>query len=68
LSLVTGSVTEVMTPAGEVVEVGVQVDGREGTLALLSASGQSYEFAFLTAGSDKAAADFSQMLASLHLA
>jgi hypothetical protein len=65
LQVDTRSVTEVMTPAGEAVEAGLQVDGRQGTLALLTAGGRSYEFAFLTAGSDKAQQDFNEMLASL---
>jgi membrane protease YdiL (CAAX protease family) len=61
----TDAVNEVRTPVGEVAEVGMTVQGRQGTLALLVAGGQSYEFVFLSAGSDKAQTDFARMLSSL---
>ena len=62
-----GSVSEIPTPAGNAVEVGITVEGRQGTLAWLAGDEQSYGFVFLSAGSDKAKADFSRMLASLHV-
>jgi membrane protease YdiL (CAAX protease family) len=67
LGLDTSSVSEVPTPAGEVVEIQMTLQGRQGTLGLLAADGQSYELIFLSAGSEKAIADFPRMLASLHL-
>jgi hypothetical protein len=65
LDLDASSVREVATPAGEAVEIALTVAGRHGTFALLAAGGQSYELVFLSAGSDKAEADFGQMLTSL---
>jgi membrane protease YdiL (CAAX protease family) len=59
------SVREVPSPAGQVVEVSLTVEGRQGTLGFLAAQGQDYELVFLSAGSAKAEADFSQMVASL---
>jgi membrane protease YdiL (CAAX protease family) len=62
----TDAVGEVRTPVGAAVEVNMTVDGRQGTLAVLAAGGQSYEFVFLSAGSDKAQTDFTRMMSSLH--
>jgi membrane protease YdiL (CAAX protease family) len=65
LTLDTSSVRLLSVPVGQVVEVPMTADGRQGTLGLLVASSQSYELVFLDAGSVKAENDFSQMLASL---
>lgn len=67
LTVDTNSVSEVGTLAGDVVEVGFTVDGRQGTVALLAGEGQSYELLFLSAGSEKAQADFSRMVASMQV-
>lgn len=68
LALQTASPRVVATPVGDVVEVGFSVDGRQGTLALLTTAQQSDELVFLSAGSDRASAGFDQMLASLRVA
>lgn len=67
LGLETSSVTEVMTPVGEVVDIPLNIEGRQGTLGFLAAADQSYELIFLSAGSAKAETDFNKMLASLQL-
>jgi membrane protease YdiL (CAAX protease family) len=65
LVLDTSSVREVSTSAGQVVEVSLTVQGRQGTLGFLAVDGQAYELVFLSAGSAKAESDFSEMVASL---
>jgi membrane protease YdiL (CAAX protease family) len=68
LALQTASPRVVSTPVGGVVEVGFRVDNQQGTLALLTTAGQSYELVFVSAGSERADAGFQQMLASLRAA
>jgi membrane protease YdiL (CAAX protease family) len=65
INLALGSLGEVHTPVGDAVEVGLTVDGRQGTIGFLTAGAESYEFIFLSAGSEKATVDFGRMLASL---
>jgi membrane protease YdiL (CAAX protease family) len=63
----TSTVRVVPVPAGEIVEVSMTAEGRQGTLALLTADCKSYELVFLSAGSVKAENDFSRMLTSLRV-
>jgi membrane protease YdiL (CAAX protease family) len=67
ITLDVNTISELPSPAGEVVEAGIAVDDRQGTLALLAADGQSYGLVFLSAGSDKAQADFDKMIGSLQV-
>ncbi len=68
LELDSSSVTETSSPAGEVVEDGLTVEGRQGEVAFLQAGGQGYELVFLSAGSNRAQRDFQAMLGSLQVA
>lgn len=65
VTLDTASVDIVDVPAGQVVEAAMTVGHRQGTLAMLTANGTSYEFVFLSAGSAKAQQDFSKMMTSV---
>ena len=68
LTLDSASVTETSSPAGEVVEDGLTVEGRQGEVAFLQAGGQGYELVFLSAGSNRAQRDFQTMIGSLQVA
>jgi membrane protease YdiL (CAAX protease family) len=62
-----GSVTGETLSAGVLVEVPFTVDGIAGTFAILGTPTASYDLTFVSAGSTRAAGDFTTMLRSLHV-
>jgi hypothetical protein len=59
---------EQTVPAGRLLEVDADVDGRHGTVAFLLSRGTSYELIFMPAGSPKARADMDPILHGLSVA
>jgi membrane protease YdiL (CAAX protease family) len=61
------NIRETTTPAGQAVEVDIDVHSHHGDAVLLPVAGEVYELIFLNAGSVKATEDFSRMLDSIRV-